>query len=146
MTMQNEHRFTGRCLCGAVQLEVVGKPAAMGYCHCSSCRQWSAAPVSAFTLWAPGAVSITRGADQIGSFQKTERAIRRWCRSCGGHLLTDHPTWGVVHVHAAVLEKFPFDPRVHLNYAETVLRMRDGLPKMKDMPSDMGGSGIRLPE
>jgi len=27
-----------------------------------------------------------------------------------------------------------------------VLRMPDGLPKFKDMPSEMGGSGATLPE
>jgi len=27
-----------------------------------------------------------------------------------------------------------------------VLRVRDGLPKMKDMPKEMGGSGETLPE
>jgi hypothetical protein len=30
---------------------------------------------------------------------------------------------------------------VHVNYAETVLPMRDGLPKLKDFPSEFGGSG-----
>ena len=29
---------------------------------------------------------------------------------------------------------------------ETVLRIKDGLPKMKDMPKEMGGSGETLPE
>lgn len=41
------------CFCGAVQFEVSGEPAAMGYCHCGSCRRWSAGPVNAFTLWPP---------------------------------------------------------------------------------------------
>jgi hypothetical protein len=27
-----------------------------------------------------------------------------------------------------------------------VLSIRDGLPKMKDFPKEMGGSGITLPE
>jgi hypothetical protein len=27
-----------------------------------------------------------------------------------------------------------------------VLRVRDGLPKMKDVPKEMGGSGETLPE
>jgi hypothetical protein len=31
--------YTARCFCGAVQFEVAGEPAAMGYCHCESCRQ-----------------------------------------------------------------------------------------------------------
>jgi hypothetical protein len=28
----------------------------------------------------------------------------------------------------------------------TVLQMKDGLPKMKDLPKEMGGSGELLPE
>jgi hypothetical protein len=31
--------------------------------------------------------------------------------------------------------------QLHVNYAETVLPMRDGLPKVKDFPAEMGGSG-----
>src|SRR5262245_4610415 len=81
--------YQGRCFCGAAELRVVGEPAAAGYCHCSSCRQWSAGPVNAFTLWAPDAVTITRNADQVGSYQKTERSIRKWCKACSGHLLTE---------------------------------------------------------
>jgi hypothetical protein len=27
-----------------------------------------------------------------------------------------------------------------------VLHVKDGLPKMKDMPKEMGGSGVSLPE
>jgi hypothetical protein len=33
-----------------------------------------------------------------------------------------------------------------VNYQETVLRIKDGLPKMKDLPMEMGGSGEILPE
>ena len=29
---------------------------------------------------------------------------------------------------------------------ESVLRIKDGLPKMKDLPKEMGGSGELLPE
>src|SRR3954466_7306513 len=60
--------ITGKCFCGAVEVEVEGAPEAMGYCHCSSCRSWSAAPVNAFTLWKQENVRITKGADQVGSF------------------------------------------------------------------------------
>jgi len=35
---------------------------------------------------------------------------------------------------------------VHVHYQETRLPIRDGLPKMKDMPQEMGGSGVLLPE
>lgn len=63
---------SGDCFCGAVKLEVIGAPEAMGYCHCQSCRSWSAAPVKAFTLRKPSAVRITAGAEHVATFQKSE--------------------------------------------------------------------------
>jgi hypothetical protein len=33
-----------------------------------------------------------------------------------------------------------------VNYVETVLRSRDGLPKQHDMPAEMSGTGALLPE
>jgi hypothetical protein len=72
--MANGKSYTGRCFCGDVQFTVNGEPVAMGYCHCESCRSWSAAPVNAFTLWKPEAVKITQGADNIGTYNKTRRA------------------------------------------------------------------------
>ena len=68
------------------------------------------------------------------------------CKNCGGHIFTEHPEWGVTDVYAAVLPQLPFQPGVHVNYQETVLHVRDGLPKMKDLPAEMGGSGDTLAE
>jgi hypothetical protein len=100
--------------------------------------------VNAFTLWVPSAVTVLRGADRLGRYQKTERSIRRWCTRCGGHVLTEHPLWGVIDVYAATIPGLRFEPGVHVNYAETVLRMHDGLPKQNDYPADMGGSGTLI--
>jgi len=136
----------GKCFCGAVEVTVTGEPLAMGYCHCQSCRSWSAGPVNAFTLWKPEDVKITKGADKLGSYQKTEKSVRKWCTVCGGHVLTDHPAWGVVDVYAAVIPNVAFKPALHVNYEDTVLHLHDGLPKQKDFPAEMGGSGELLPE
>lgn len=138
--------YKGQCFCGAVEIEVNGTPAGMGYCHCGDCRSWSAAPVNAFTLWAPEAIRVTKGADKIGTFHKTERSYRKFCTSCGGHLMTDHPQWKLVDIYAATLPELRHEAGVHVHYQETVLRMRDGLPKMKDLPAEMGGSGATIPE
>ena len=73
----------GSCFCGAVKLEVTGSPEAMGYCHCSSCRSWSAAPVNAFSLWKPNAVRVTSGAEHVGTFEKTKMSQRKYCTKCG---------------------------------------------------------------
>ena len=136
----------GECFCGMVQIEVSGTPEAMGYCHCRSCRSWSASPVNAFTLWNPNAVQVTAGAEHIGMFQKTAASERKYCKKCGGHLMTNHPSLGLVDVYAATLPTLKFRPSVHVNYAETVLPMRDGLPKFRDFPADFGGSGEEIAE
>jgi hypothetical protein len=49
-------------------------------------------------------------------------------------------------VYAATIPTLAFTPGVHVNYAETVLRMKDGLPKLKDFPAAFGGSGEMMPE
>ena len=136
----------GQCFCGSVQLEATGQPAAMGYCHCHSCRSWSAAPVNAFSLWKPEDVRITKGAEHVATFQKTPFSQRQYCAKCGGHLMTNHPTLGVIDVYAATLPTLTFKPGLHINYAETVLPMHDGLPKLKDLPAEFGGSGDVIPE
>jgi hypothetical protein len=136
----------GKCFCGTVELEVSGDSAGMGYCHCNSCRSWSAGPINAFTLWKTDAVKITKGADNIAVYNMTERSLRKWCKTCGGHLMTEHPHWGLIDVYAAVLERFAFKPGVHVNYQETTLPIQDGLPKLKDFPKELGGSGETVAE
>lgn len=144
--MSRDSVYRGSCFCGEVQFQATGDPAGMGYCHCTSCRHWSAGPVNAFTLWKPEALTVTRGADSIGTYNKTPISYRKWCTRCGGHLFTDHPTLGLVDIYAAMLPTLSFEPGVHVHYQETVLPMHDGKPKMKDMPAEMGGSGLTLPE
>ena len=53
--------------------------------------------------------------------------------------MTNYPPLGLVDVFAATIPTLKFSPGVHVNYAETVLPMRDGLPKFKDFPADFGG-------
>jgi hypothetical protein len=144
--MSTDSAYAGACFCGQVQFELIGAPVAMGYCHCESCRRWSAGPVNAFTLWHPDALRITRGSASLVSYSKTANSERQWCRDCGGHVITAHPALGLIDVYAATIPRFAFAPAVHVHYQETVLRIRDGLPKMKDLPAAMGGSGVELPE
>src|SRR5690349_21874172 len=93
----------GSCFCGAVEVEVTGAPEAMGYCHCRSCRSWSAGPVNAFTLWKPANVKVTKGAEFVGHFMKTPVSDRKYCTKCGGHIMTDHPPLGLTDVYAATI-------------------------------------------
>lgn len=146
--MNEAANYTGSCFCGAVRFALHGEPEAMAYCHCNSCRHWSAGPVSAFTLWQPDVVEITRGADNIATFDKNPGASdetvvskRKWCKTCGGHVFIEHPAMGLIDVPAVVIADFTFKPGFHVHYQETVHPMQDGLPKYRDLPSEAGGSG-----
>ena len=136
----------GECFCGAVGIELTGQPAAQGYCHCQSCRSMAGAPVRGFTLWPRASVRITKGEDQLGGFNKMGFSDRQHCTNCGGQVLIQHPTIDMTDVHAETLRGFEFEPTLHVNYQERVLPIRDGLPKQKDFPAELGGSGELIAE
>ncbi len=138
--------YEGRCFCGAVSIKSDGEPFIMGYCHCGSCRSWSAAPVNAFTLWHEDAVTVTSGSEHLASYAKTDKSHRQFCKLCGGQVITRHPHGGFIDVYAATIPGLPFAAALHVHYGETVLRIKDGLPKHKDLPAEFGGSGEMLQE
>ncbi len=138
--------YLGTCFCGAVAVEVTGEPVATGFCHCGDCRSWSAAPVNAFSLWKPADVKVTKGGGQIGTYAKTDKSDRKFCLTCGGHLMTAHPGFDLIDVYAATIPDYRFEPQLHVFYAEAVLPIRDGLPKFKDVPAEFGGSGEQMAE
>ena len=136
----------GKCFCGTVEVTATGAPFAMGYCHCKDCRAWSAGPVNAFTLWKRDEVKVTKGSESLANFALTEGSQRKFCKKCGGHVMSDHLVADFTDVYAAILPTLKFEPGIHVNYESAVLRVKDGLPKMKDFPAEMGGSGQTLPE
>jgi len=138
--------YMGSCFCGEVELEATGTPAVMGFCHCEDCKAWSGAPINAFTLWAPGNVRITKGEASVGTFNKTEGSYRKFCKVCGGHIMTDHPGMKLVDVCASVLQGFNYEPTLHVHYGNKMVAMKDGLPKFRDLPAEFGGSGEMLPD
>ena len=78
--------------------------------------------------------------------RRRQRASERTARNAEAICwpIINHPGLGLVDVFAATLPTLEFSPGVHVNYAETVLPMRDGLPKFKDFPAEFGGSGEQI--
>jgi hypothetical protein len=91
-------------------------------------------------------VSLIRGAEFLDRFKSSDISDRRYCTKCGSHISVDHLTLGLIDVRIGALRNFPFKPKVHLNYSETILPMKDGLLKLKDFPAEIGGSGETVPE
>ena len=97
-------------------------PVFAGYCHCRDCQAWSAAPVNAFSLWKSGDVRVTKGASDIGTYNKTENSYRKFCKTCGGHIMTEHPRMRLTDVYANLLRGYTHQPTLHVNYASKTLR------------------------
>ena len=136
----------GSCYCGAVAIETSGSPEAMGYCHCDACRTYSGAPMAAFTLWKTDAVKVTGGEELLGYFQSSDFSHRRYCTKCGGRVMNQHPSIGLIDISPAQLPSVAFQAGVHLNYEEAVLPVKDGLPKLRDFPAEVGGTGEVMAE
>ena len=136
--------YKGSCFCGEVEIEVSGAPAVMGYCHCDDCKSWLAAPMSAFSLWLPENVRVTKGQAKVSTFSKSKEAHRKYCANCGGAVMSDHPGIGLTDVFAILLQGFPFEPAMHVHYGKKAVSIADGLPKFRDLPTDFGGSGDLL--
>ena len=89
----SENTYNGSCFCGAVQLTVSGEPAAMGYCHCESCRHWSAGPVNAFTLWPPERCRSLRGRRILGRMPRRIIVIASGVRLAAVIYSPSIPAW-----------------------------------------------------
>jgi hypothetical protein len=115
-----DRKYRGSCLCGTVEVTLVGEPVAMGCCDCESCRAWSDASNNGFMLWKPNAVEITRGADQLATYSKTPCHLCWFCKRCGGHMLAEHAHWDLIDVFAASVPSFPFTPSAEVNHHDSV--------------------------
>jgi hypothetical protein len=74
----------GRCLCGAVRVEVAGALTAPDACHCSMCRRQSG------HYWASssiprGALSV-EGEDHVRWYRSSQDVERGFCITCGSML------------------------------------------------------------
>ena len=138
--------YEGSCLCGAVKLEVSGAPLMQGFCHCGTCRGWSATPVTAYALWPTAAVRIVAGEKKLKAYDRPGKLSRHHCADCGGAVATGLGGSPLTDVYPPILAGFAFAPAAHVNYAERMIDMKDGLPKFRDMPKEAGGSGEMIGE
>jgi hypothetical protein len=100
----------GQCFCGAVRLRIAQPLAAPVNCHCSQCRRLSGA---AYTTWL--SIPLKRlevsDEDSLSVFFPTANLIRKFCKTCGSHVLTldkRHPE--IVGVYAGMVDEKQIRP------------------------------------
>ncbi len=132
----------GRCLCGAVRLQLLSPTLFCSHCHCESCRRAHAAAFVTWTGVPEERFSLLRGQDMLTRFQSSPGAFRCFCRACGSVLFTyytaQHADFGdaagTIYVPVAVLND-PLDraPASHVSFEERVpwFPFHDELPRYR---------------
>ena len=78
----------GSCRCGAVTLRAHLPPIEVYHCHCSLCRRMHAAPFVTWVKMPRAQIEVLSGRDALSSY-RLESEWRRFCRTCGTHLLAE---------------------------------------------------------
>jgi len=80
---REEHRVSGRCLCGAVTFSALVTKREIDVCHCEMCQRWAAGPY--FGVGCDGELTI-EGRENLGVYKSSEWGERMFCRNCGSSL------------------------------------------------------------
>lgn len=128
----------GRCLCGAIQLQLDYPSKWVAHCHCRMCRR---AHGAAFVTWVGMAADRCRIEDPDSALQwyaSSPGAERGFCARCGSTLLFRSGRWpGELHVALGNLDGPPDRaPQAHAYWDTHVdwvaLDDGDGLPRKPD--------------
>lgn len=146
MSQEKGEFYSGSCACGACSIQIPKSAHIImqAYCHCHSCRQFTQAPIHAVINVPTETIKVTKGQDNLASYAvvSTTRFFCKTCHSAVYHTVEEYPIAGT---YPSLLKDFPFKPQAHVCYEETVLRVKDGLPKFKNFP-EPDGKGVLLDE
>ncbi len=130
---EEQGKFTGGCMCGAVRYEASGDPISVIFCHCESCRKHTGAPVVALAGFKLEQVRFTLG--ERATYESTPGVQRGFCGRCGTPL-----TWEgdgdelgpLIEIHVGTTDDpNKLAPQLHVHYAERIpwFEVSDALPR-----------------
>jgi len=123
--------LTGRCYCGAAELEISAPPLTVAYCHCGDCRRWTGAPVAAFSAFTEEAV---HGTPPLGAAFSITAGVERWtCGTCGSPLAARFDYLpGQIYIPLGILDQAAdLGPELHCHDSARLpwLHLADNLPR-----------------
>jgi hypothetical protein len=107
--------LTGRCFCGAVQIEVEDAFEYSLYCHCSRCRRRTGSAFSVFGGIAIEKVRVRAGEEQVALVGNPHGTHDKRCTRCFACLYSVVREQKYAHVQLGVLESAPsLAPQGHI--------------------------------
>lgn len=103
----------GACLCGAVQFEIDGEPAAAGHCHCTRCQRAGGGGSQTVVVAPAGSLHFGSGEELVSTYSEEGFSDRTFCSRCGSSLYGEGE--GLLFVSASLLEPgTPVQPQFHM--------------------------------
>lgn len=118
----------GRCLCGAVTLDVAHHDGAVGACHCRLCQRWG----GVFLAFEADEAEVTV-TGEVRTFPSTPFSERAFCPVCGTHLwLRDvgNPTLDLMPGPFDAAAAFPLRSEVYADRAMASVRLAGDHPRV----------------
>src|SRR5437868_1063967 len=98
-----EPRARGRCLCGAVQYEVLGPLRAVVSCHCEMCRRTSGHYVAATACRREHFRLVEK--EGLRWYRSSPIARRGFCQQCGSNLFWEPSSGTHISIMAGTLDQ-----------------------------------------
>ena len=116
----------GSCLCGAVQYEIDGIDSPVRHCHCVTCRKAQAAAFASTAGIAREHFRWIAGEDNLIAYESSPGKFRRFCATCGTHILAEYPERRYVMLSVATLDDDPgVRPVEHIWISESAPWLKD---------------------
>lgn len=107
--------LTGSCLCGVVAYEADAPLERIVHCHCRTCRKTHGSAFSSVTAVPRASFRWTRGESQLGTIESSPGKFRRFCSTCGSHVMAERTNQPVVLLRLGCLDTPVGErPEVHI--------------------------------
>lgn len=127
----------GSCLCGAVVYEVDALDMPICHCHCRTCRKAHAAAFTSTAGVHRDHFRWLQGEANLRAFESSPGKWRRFCSTCGTHLIADRPAQSRVILRVATLNDDPGQtPAMHIWQSHDAAWLEDGedIPRYAEWP------------
>ncbi|SFB88006.1 GFA family protein [Pseudoalteromonas denitrificans] len=125
--------YTGKCLCGEVEITIKGAISDIIHCHCSLCRKSSGTAFATNGFVQTKDLEVTKGKENLTSFTFKPGRVRHFCSSCGSpiySLNTDDPSR--IRLRLGILESDIVERPISHNFVSSGANWEDldaGLPR-----------------